>query len=554
MPPRIPTSAYTSDFRQAFEAETESLLRRRFLWFTGVVGGLRLFMWLVPLGVSLTAAWMGTRRGSGVLESPVWWLGGPIAVLAYVLCSWLARRRRYSLERFLKLTYWVVVLDGLVYLATNYIDPALSLGLIGVMLTHALACGFLPWSPRQAVRPLIPLLGTSLLIGAFAVMFGGTPSRGVTPPPGGPPRVGFSTSTAPFELNVDPSAPPPVTPLPAAEPATFVGPPTPPAPAAAPKGEDGPTFQGLIWRTLFSPLIGVPGVALCWLRQSRRFETYKLRFFQSRYGEVRRELIDARKIHEALFPAPMVDGPVRFTYVYEPMRQIGGDYLYACWTRSSAADGEDRATLSVVLMDVTGHGIPAALTVNRLHGELQRVFAEQPDIGPGEVLRLLNRYVHLTLATHSVYVTALCLRVDPARDVLEYASGGHPPAYLRAVDGTIDELSSTAFVLGACAHADFHPDAAVRRFGPGDALIAYTDGALEARGVDGKMIGIAGMRRLVASGRPDAAEGWAPSILRAVERHRFGPPADDTLVVEVVRPIGLGSAAEVREAASGVAG
>ncbi len=264
----------------------------------------------------------------------------------------------------------------------------------------------------------------------------------------------------------------------------------------------------------------------------------------------------------------MTTGPLRFTYRYEPMRQIGGDYLYArlCPSDSGpdagshagreggAGDGTSNSSgggaLSVVVLDVTGHGIPAALTVNRLHGELERVFAETPTVSPGEVLRLLNRYVHLTLANHSVYVTALCLKFDCGTGQLSYASGGHPPAFLRAVDGTIHQLQSTAFVLGACADADFNSDPVTMAFGPGDAVIAYTDGAIEARDKHGRMLGVQGFLKLVASlpgntgtvGVPSAApvmtvssRVWSEMLLNAVESHRDGPPADDTLVIEVMR-------------------
>lgn len=383
------------------------------------------------------------------------------------------------------------------------------------MFAHVLACALLPWSPKQSLGPILPLIGLNILASAFH--------------------------------------------------------------------GDG-TLGDRLLESAFGSFVVVPGLFISWLKHSRRMEGYKTRFLQRRYGELRRELVDARRIHEALFPAPMTTGPLRFTYRYEPMRQIGGDYLYARFCPSdSGADAENGAgsngstggALSVVVLDVTGHGIPAALTVNRLHGELERVFAETPTVSPGEVLRLLNRYVHLTLANHSVYVTALCLKFDCGMSQLSYASGGHPPAFLRAVDGTIHQLQSTAFVLGACADADFNSDPVTMAFGPGDAVIAYTDGAIEARDKHGRMLGVQGFLKLVASlpgntgtvgvpsaapmmsgmarGReaarprsgPDSGPGsgsdvgssrvWSEMLLNAVESHRDGPPADDTLVIEVMR-------------------
>lgn len=297
-----------------------------------------------------------------------------------------------------------------------------------------------------------------------------------------------------------------------------------------PGGED--SLSDKLVGIAFFPLLAIPGSCIAWLKHSRRYEQHKLSFFQRRYADVRRELVDARRIHEALFPPPKVTRDLHFAYEYEPMRQIGGDYLYANWFGPA---GQHESTLSVVLMDVTGHGIPAALTVNRLHGELERVFAENPEISPGEVLTLLNSYVYLTLATHSVFVTALCLKVNIRGNTVEYASGGHPPAFLRTVDGKIHELSSTTFVLGACGGQEFSSDPKSLQFGPGDALIAYTDGAIEARDRMGKMMGVKGVQKLVAFGTPENPGGWARTLRTAVEGHRYGPPADDTLVVEIAR-------------------
>lgn len=304
--------------------------------------------------------------------------------------------------------------------------------------------------------------------------------------------------------------------------------------------------------SLVTPLVGGPGVLIAWFRHARRVGHSKVQFFSRRYGEMRRELVDARRLHESLFPAPITAGAVRLDYRYQPMRQIGGDFLFV--HRGPADDGIGVVT-SLVLLDVTGHGIPAALTVNRLHGELDRVFAEDPSVGPGRVLSLLNRYVHLTLAHHSVYASAVCFRFDPTKSELNYASGGHPPAFLRSVDGKLDELHSTALVLGAAADCDYEPFPETRRFAAGDSLLVYTDGAIEARDEGGRMLKIAGLQRVLAGSSQAQPGRLADAIIDAVDRHRHGPPADDTLVVEVFRPLRAETKMEVLHdgAASGPA-
>jgi serine phosphatase RsbU (regulator of sigma subunit) len=407
-----------------------------------------------------------------------------LSAAIYVGAFWHVRRRPAAGRNVLQLTFWLLVTSGLIQLGAaamgaqvaRYIAQSTGKGAsIGVgfswqlqiFVTHLLACLFLPWTPRECFRPLIPLLAVNAL---FTLVSG-----------------------------------------------------------------DDWLVKAL--SIALSPLVGAPGALICWWRHSRFRDRFNQRMIKGRYLEMRRELVDARRIHEALFPPPIRSGPLRFDYVYEPMRQIGGDYLHACF--SPARSGGPRA-LNLVVIDVTGHGIPAALTVNRLHGELERIFAEQPQVAPGEVLRLLNSYVHLTLAGHSVYVTALCVRVDPAADALEYASGGHPPAFLRGVDGTLEQLASTAFVLGACPGEDFRSDQRSVRFGEGDTLIAYTDGAIEARDRTGRYFGIAGLQRVLATTAAPQGSGWPALVTRAVDQHRFGPIADDTLVVEVQRPVPVG--------------
>lgn len=284
---------------------------------------------------------------------------------------------------------------------------------------------------------------------------------------------------------------------------------------------------GLVGSLFLFAAIGAPGVLVAWYLSSSYRQKFQNRFLRSAYRDMKRELVDARRIHEDLFPDEIEKGPVCVRYAYEPMSQIGGDYLFLRSTATSTM---------IVLIDVTGHGVTAALTINRLHGELQRVMGEQPEIGAGEVLRDLNRYIHLTLATHSVYATAVAFRIEHHSTVAEYASAGHPPAFLMGVDGSIDQLDSTTFLLGVCHGEDFVPDERAVDFRPGDTLIAYTDGATEAMNRDGRMLGVMGFLRTVAGMTP-GDEGWSRALKREVEDYRDGPAADDTLLVEVVRPL-----------------
>ena len=492
-------SSYTSDFVREFEVETTRLLRERFLYFCGLTAGLtQLFM--VGLVVLRFFRDSATDRVPGTLGS-LWNSAGTFAAqllfaqvptLIFAAGFVAAYRGKIADRDLIRLTSTLTVAVGLFHFIAAHLPLSPTLGLPLALLTFTLAAVFLPWTARQSLHVAAVLL----LIYAAALLFFRF--------------VWIRDAEVARESTPD-------------------------------------RLLEIFIRTALAACLAVPGCLIAWAKHSRRTQQFKFAFIQRRYVEVRRELTDARRIHEDLFPRPVLTGPVTFNYIYEPMRQIGGDYLYAKLAGISPTTGL-HARLSLVVMDVTGHGIPAALTVNRLHGELERLFAEHPNIAPGNVLKLLNRYVHLTLANHSVYVTALCLRVDCARNQIEYASGGHPPAFLRGIDGTLRELPSTAFVLGACPDEDFHPDPAVQPFGPGDALIAYTDGAIEARDRSGRMLGLQGFLRMLASlsqsSSPHTVD-WTSAILRTLEHYRFGPPADDTLIIQVARPLHPGGGVDM---------
>ena len=286
------------------------------------------------------------------------------------------------------------------------------------------------------------------------------------------------------------------------------------------------------------PIAGiVPGSAWCWWRERRFRKHFRTTFESKSFRKLQHELSDARRVHEALLPAPRTHGPVRLHYVYEPMRQIGGDLLFV-FPPSHQHEQDGVSALNLVVLDVTGHGIAAALTVNRIVGELERTFIENPDAPPGKVLSVLNRYVYSTLSKHDLYVTAICLRVDSERDTLEYASGGHPTAFLRRADGSIQVLESTAALLGILDESNYHPEPASMPFAPGDAVVAYTDGAAEARNHSDVQLGIRGVKDLLAkvAGDGRTPPDWPGEVMQRILAYRGAPPDDDTLIATLFRP------------------
>jgi len=277
---------------------------------------------------------------------------------------------------------------------------------------------------------------------------------------------------------------------------------------------------------LIAPSIISVGMLLCWWRISRLRNEVEVNQLRRQFTRSRRDLIDARTIHERRFPRPLDEGPIRLAYSYEPMRQVGGDFLHV----HTAPDG----ALSVVLIDVTGHGIPAALTVNRVDGEVQRLYAEQPGASPAEVVARLNRYFHLIMARHSIFATAFICRIRPD-GAMEWVNAGHPPAIIRRRDGALEALESTAFMLGAAPDEIFDAGMQTTLLDVDEPLVLYTDGASEAVDERGRPFGVKGVQQVVARWTPDMPIRLAQFLPNAIGAYRCGATQDDVLITTLQR-------------------
>lgn len=292
----------------------------------------------------------------------------------------------------------------------------------------------------------------------------------------------------------------------------------------------------LILGIIFLPLSPLPGLGWCWWRHSAFRQRYRLSFVSDQFRQIENDLAGARRVHDSVLPPPRKQGPVRVAYAYEPAREIGGDLIFV-HPRQFDPEHPDQP-VSVVVLDVAGHGIAAALAVNRLSGELERLFAEHPDLRPDRLMSMLNRYIHLTLARHSAFVTGFAVRVDPhAKRPLSICGAGHPDAFLCS-DDDVKRLGSEAMMLGVVPPEAFVAPLVEHDLDPGEVLMLYTDGAAEARNTDGDMVTIAGVCDYAADARRDGGEPhlWPGAMLNRVAAFRNAPPEDDTLVAVVYRP------------------
>lgn len=271
---------------------------------------------------------------------------------------------------------------------------------------------------------------------------------------------------------------------------------------------------------------GIPGIAIAALRSNSLRTALGLRLIGARYAEIERELTFARRIHERLFPPQFSTGPLHLTFRFEPMMQLGGDYLDA----AQHPDG----SITLTLIDVTGHGFGAALAVNRLHGELKRIAAQNPGAAPSQVIAALNDYIFLTLADESVYATAIALRVTPT-GACTLCIAGHPPALVRRASCSVETIESNAPMLGLFASSDFTAEDAVVQLELDDHLVLYTDGAIEVRDIDGHQLGVRGFSAQLARTPHSSSAVLVGQLMNIVKQHRAGAPEDDTLIVVISR-------------------
>ncbi|MFC0004955.1 SpoIIE family protein phosphatase [Micromonospora siamensis] len=198
-----------------------------------------------------------------------------------------------------------------------------------------------------------------------------------------------------------------------------------------------------------------------------------------------------------------------------------GRYLPAPSVLNAGGDWYDVIALgdgrhALLVGDVVGHGVKAALAMGQLRTAARALAARVA--GPAALLTELDSYV--AALPDVVFCTAACVVVDPSAGTLRYALAGHPPPLLRRTDGTVDRLAVTGRPLGVTGRPRTEQQLATA---PGDLLVLYTDGLVEA---PGEVID-AGIDRLAAAVAADGAggDGWTGQLITAARRGR--PAGDD---------------------------
>ena len=211
---------------------------------------------------------------------------------------------------------------------------------------------------------------------------------------------------------------------------------------------------------------------------------------------------------------------------YEAAREVGGDFFDLFRLRRRGRP------LSVVIADVTGKGIAAALLMAfsrpLLHAAIDHT------TGPAAALERTNRIL-VDERRSSLFITALCARIDVRTGHLCVANAGHePPLIVRADGSPIECLLGSGPLIGAFPHLDL-PEVGTD-LEPGDLVLLYTDGVTDARSADGERFDEWRLFEAVEGVRGGTAREVIDAVAGAVDRFQ-GPvePADDITIVAIRR-------------------
>jgi hypothetical protein len=237
---------------------------------------------------------------------------------------------------------------------------------------------------------------------------------------------------------------------------------------------------------------------------------------------VKAEIDAANRIQAALLPPsdPKLPGVVVASH-YRAATEIGGDYFDFL----PLAEGR----IGLAFGDVAGHGLTSGIVMAMAKSAL--LVQAGHDASPVRVMEVLNETVRKT-APKRMLMTFFFGVLDPATGVLRYCSAGHlDPYVVRAAGGAVEPLSAWGFPLGVRRREPFVEHAA--RLHPGDRLVLYSDGLIEALDDDGEPFGFGRFEDVLRAAARDGAGEIRHSLLSAVKRFtRNRPPEDDqTLVV-----------------------
>lgn len=243
---------------------------------------------------------------------------------------------------------------------------------------------------------------------------------------------------------------------------------------------------------------------------------------------MRRGLEMAQEVQQSLLPKEIPDLPgldIAATTVY--CYETGGDYFdfFPC--------GEDCEGLGVVVGDVTGHGVAAALLMTTARA-LLRMRAVQPGT-IAEVVTSVNQQLTLDTYEAGSFMTLFYLAVDQANRSLRWVRAGHDPAiFYDSTTDQFEELLGSGVALGV--DKDWHYEGNEKTgMGTGQIIFLGTDGIWETRNMDGEMFGKERLHEIIRSNGQKPAKEIQKEVLTELDRFQGSTVQEDDVTIVVIK-------------------
>jgi serine phosphatase RsbU (regulator of sigma subunit) len=288
-------------------------------------------------------------------------------------------------------------------------------------------------------------------------------------------------------------------------------------------GGDSFTFelQGKESRTGISPFEETDQLLLDALSRQVRasLENRHLHHLALEKQKIEQELQVASSIQQRILPQTLPSVPgydIAGTNI--PSKSVGGDY-YNC---IPLRDGR----YALVVADVTGKGVPAALLVSSLHAFLWAFF-ENP-LPLDQLTRRLNAVTY-SATTDDRFITAYIALLTPETGELECVSAGHNPAFVVRTDGSVEEMNDGGLALGMLElDLPYKTQKTILR--PGERFLLYTDGVTEAANSNDVLYDSeVPLNQFVLRTKPERAEQFIQSLIADLKRFTGGAPQNDDI-------------------------
>jgi phosphoserine phosphatase RsbU/P len=244
---------------------------------------------------------------------------------------------------------------------------------------------------------------------------------------------------------------------------------------------------------------------------------------------MKRDLQIAREIQTWLLPGapPQIPG-ISVAYATRPANTVAGDY-YDVFPRPGKTNEENRVVFAVA--DVAGKSIPAAMLMATFQASLKTLSTAQ--VALPELVANMNRYACSNSQGGLRFTTAFLSEYDAARRIFTYINAGHNNPILRRSTGLIERLDVGGLPLGIQPEARY--ESASVALAPGDWLIIFTDGLVEAENSHQEEYGETRMLGAIAAGAASTPAQMLTRLMAEVDLFVGATPQHDDVTCLLVK-------------------